>query len=65
MTKPDFSQMTKQELRAYVLANRDDLEAFYAYVDRMKQQPGVIVTSMEQLEQLIRERENNQTSRTD
>ncbi|MBD2432735.1 MAG: hypothetical protein C4323_10560 [Mastigocladus sp. ERB_26_2] len=65
MTKPDFSQMTKQELRAYVLAHRDDLEAFYAYVDRMKQQPGVIVTSMEQLEQLIREREDNQTSRTD
>jgi hypothetical protein len=65
MTKPDFSQMTKQELRAYVLAHRDDLEAFYAYVDRMKQQPGVIVTSMEQLEQLIREREENQTSRTE
>ncbi len=27
MTKPDFSRMTRQELRAYVLAHREDDEA--------------------------------------
>jgi hypothetical protein len=27
MTKPDFSKMTRQELRSYVLSNREDDEA--------------------------------------
>lgn len=27
MTKPDFSQMSRQELRAYILDRRDDDEA--------------------------------------
>lgn len=27
MTKPDFNQMSRQELRAYILAHRDDDEA--------------------------------------
>ncbi len=57
MTKPNFQQMSKKELRDYVLAHRDDQEAFHAYADRLKEQPGIPITSMEQLEQLIRERE--------
>ena len=32
--KPDFTAMSRKELRAYVLAHRDDEEAFFAYVDR-------------------------------
>jgi hypothetical protein len=32
--KPDFTLMTTQELRAYVLAHRDDEAALYAYLDR-------------------------------
>jgi hypothetical protein len=32
--KPDFSTMTKGELRAYVIAHPDDKTAFYAFVDR-------------------------------
>ena len=32
--KPDFSAMTRKELRVYLLTNRDDQDAFYAYVDR-------------------------------
>jgi hypothetical protein len=27
MTKPDFSKMSRQELRAYILAHREDDEA--------------------------------------
>ena len=35
MTKPNFPAMSKKELRAYVLAHRDDDEAFYAYTDKI------------------------------
>ncbi|MCU0569385.1 MAG: hypothetical protein MUF49_22765 [Oculatellaceae cyanobacterium Prado106] len=31
---PDFTTLSRQELRAYVLAHRDDEEAFFAFVDR-------------------------------
>ncbi|NJK77017.1 MAG: phenylacetate--CoA ligase [Microcoleus sp. SU_5_6] len=33
--KPNFQEMSKKELRKYVLAHRDDNEAFYAYVDKI------------------------------
>jgi hypothetical protein len=33
--KPNFNEMSKKELRTYVLAHRDDNEAFYAYVDKI------------------------------
>jgi hypothetical protein len=39
MTNPKFAQMTKAELRAYVLDNRDDQEAFYALADRISSSP--------------------------
>ncbi len=32
MTKPDFSRMTCQELRAYILTHRDDDEAIEALI---------------------------------
>lgn len=32
MTKPDFSRMTRQELRAYILTHRDDDEAIEALI---------------------------------
>lgn len=32
--KPDFTTMTKVELRAYVVAHPGDRSAFYAFVDR-------------------------------
>ena len=35
MEKPNFSEMSTKELRAYVMAHRDDDEAFYAYVDKL------------------------------
>ena len=34
MTKPDFSKMTRQELRAYVLAHREDDAAIEALIKR-------------------------------
>lgn len=34
MTKPNFSQMTRQELRAYVLAHREDDDAIKELIKR-------------------------------
>lgn len=34
MMKPNFSQMTRQELRAYVLAHREDDDAIAALIQR-------------------------------
>lgn len=34
MIAPDFSTMTKAELRAYVVAHPSDKMAFHAFVDR-------------------------------
>ncbi|HAA27029.1 MAG TPA: hypothetical protein DCE56_04280 [Cyanobacteria bacterium UBA8553] len=33
--KPDFATMTTLELRAYVLAHRDEEEALQAYLDKL------------------------------
>jgi len=42
--------MSEEELRAYVLSHRTDDEAFHAYVDRIKQKPGVVCTTDEEIE---------------
>lgn len=34
--EPDFETMSKAELRSYVLAHRQNDEAFYKFVDRLK-----------------------------
>lgn len=33
--KPNFQEMNRKELRAYVLANRNDDEAFRAYMEKL------------------------------
>ena len=35
MSKPNFQPMSQKELHNYVLAHREDREAFYAYVDKL------------------------------
>ena len=35
MSKPNFQEMSQKDLHAYVLAHRDDQEAFYAYIDKL------------------------------
>jgi hypothetical protein len=35
MNKPDFKSMNQKDLHSYVLAHREDQEAFYAYVDKL------------------------------
>ncbi len=35
MNQRDFQAMSQRDLHAYVLAHREDQEAFYAYVDKL------------------------------
>lgn len=35
MNTPNFQAISQKELHDYVLAHRDDQEAFYAYVDKL------------------------------
>lgn len=35
MSKPNFQAMSRRELQTYVLAHREDNEAFQAYVDKL------------------------------
>ena len=35
MSKPNFQSMSQKDLRDYVMAHRDEPEAFYAYVDKL------------------------------
>jgi len=41
MNRPNFQTMSRKELRAYVLAHREDNEAFYAFVDRLHESVAV------------------------
>ncbi len=37
MSKPDYKIISEADLRAYVMENPNDQEAFYAYVDRVNE----------------------------
>ncbi|MBW4632243.1 MAG: hypothetical protein KME30_10170 [Iphinoe sp. HA4291-MV1] len=39
MTQLNFQQMSRAELRAYILEHRDDEQAFHAYMDKLKSEP--------------------------
>ncbi|WP_442927807.1 DUF6887 family protein [Microcoleus sp. A003_D6] len=41
MNRTNFQTMSRKELRAYVLAHREDNEAFYAFVDRLHESVAV------------------------
>lgn len=56
----DFDAMTDDQLRAYILAHRQDTAAFHAYVDRMQQRPPIAVIepdewSEERMQQVLNE----------
>lgn len=62
--KPNFQEMSLKELRAYVLENREDDEAFYAMVDRYDAEypnrvsypPPTTPEDRETMERIIREK---------
>ena len=47
MTRPDFQHMSVDELRAYMLAHREDEAAFHALMDRLVTQTPLAVLEPE------------------
>ncbi len=58
--KPDFKNMTRADLRAYIITHPDDKEAFYAFVDRFTAEASpetfAVSQSQSELEKLIRQK---------
>jgi SOS response regulatory protein OraA/RecX len=50
MTQPNFEQMSRKELRAYMLEHRDDEQAFHAYMDRLANEPVLARGTIEDLQ---------------
>lgn len=50
MIRPNFDEMTREELLAYVRQHPQDTEAFHKYMDLLAIAPGRIEISLEQLE---------------
>ncbi len=48
----DFAEMSRRELRKYILKNRDDEEAFDVYLDRALVQPGTIYPALQSIDDL-------------
>ena len=68
--KPDFQQISRQELRNYVLSHREDDEALRIYMKRMRTEPGVFrytgslnQEDINQLEQLLKKRVDDHLER--
>lgn len=38
MTKPNFKEMSRQELKAYVMTHRDDNEAWDVFFEKLEQE---------------------------
>lgn len=50
MTQPNFEQMSRKELRTYILEHRDDEQAFHAYMDRLANAPVLASGTLEDLQ---------------
>ncbi|MEB3191198.1 MAG: hypothetical protein VKL42_12730 [Snowella sp.] len=50
--KSKFEAMSRQELRTYILQNRDDDEAFQVYMDRALAEPGEIYPAPQTIDAL-------------
>ncbi|MGJ5672441.1 MAG: DUF6887 family protein [Nostochopsis sp.] len=48
--------MSREQLREFVRTHPQDQAAFHAYMDKLQSEPGIDITSMDQFEQLVREK---------
>ena len=57
LSKPNFQAMTLNELRRYVLAHRDDIEAWNEFAARPRPNATIVPadTSVEEQERIIKE----------
>ncbi|MEH1796508.1 DUF6887 family protein [Nostoc sp.] len=56
MTDINLAAMSREQLRDYVKKHPQDRATFQAYMDKLQNEPGIEITSMDQFEQLVRER---------
>lgn len=56
MSEMNFAAMSREQLREYVKTHPQDQAAFHAYMDKLQNEPAIEITSMDQFEQLVRER---------
>ncbi|MBN3940106.1 MAG: hypothetical protein V7L21_25485 [Nostoc sp.] len=56
MTDINLAAMSREQLRDYVKKHPQDQIAFQAYMDRLQDEPGIDITSMDQFEQLVRKK---------
>ncbi|MEH2259986.1 DUF6887 family protein [Nostoc sp.] len=56
MTDINLAAMSREQLRDYVKKHPQDQIAFQAYMDRLQDKPGIEIASMDQFEQLVREK---------
>ncbi|MEL7316716.1 MAG: hypothetical protein AAFN08_17520 [Cyanobacteria bacterium J06559_3] len=52
MSKVDYATMSYEELREYFLANRNNTDAFQAYMDRLRTNPKSPMIQADELENL-------------
>jgi hypothetical protein len=52
ISKPDFTTMSRAELRQYILDNREDDEAFQTYLDRFTSEDAAIFPAPQSIEDL-------------
>ena len=57
MKSVNYTNMTNQELKQYLLEHKDDKEAFYAYLDRKQQQPKQVMIGVDELDSLTPEQQ--------
>jgi len=51
--QPNFQNMSVQELKSYILSHREDDEAFYAYLDKVRERKNrVVYPPLQSLEEL-------------
>ncbi|MEH2163585.1 MAG: hypothetical protein V7K38_21740 [Nostoc sp.] len=63
MTKPNFQQMSLEQLRTYILEHRNDDEAFHIYIDRRRaQSPKQVPMTIEEAEADLQRRFGQQAS---
>ncbi len=57
MKSVNYTNMTNQELKQYLLEHKDDKEAFYTYLDRKQQQPKQLMIGVDELDSLTPEQQ--------
>ncbi|GJD21340.1 hypothetical protein RIVM261_062960 [Rivularia sp. IAM M-261] len=68
MTKPNFLTMSKSELKAYLLENRNDTETFHALMDRINAEPNqkfYTIDDVDKLEELIKAKRSSKDNQVE